>query len=719
MQFGRGSRKSIRYSIFIGVLAGSVFSGSGAYAAIEISTQSGLEAIDSSLNENYVLLNDIVLEGTPTAVYSYVAGSFLGTFDGNSKTISGLSVPLFDIIGGDGSTSVSNLVLETSFAGVSGNGALANSASIGTTIENIQVTGDVVGTSNNVGGLVGSTGSGVIITESSAVGDVTGIGNYVGGLVGSSGGDISDSHSSGSVIASSGTYVGGLVGGSSGNITNSYSASTVSGATIIGGLVGEISGDISNSYVNAQGEITGTGDYVGGLAGYSTGNILDSYAIIEGGVSGNNIVGGLAGYANGVARTYSNVAVDGNNSVGGLVGEAHVLVNNSYSEGSVTGNSLVGGLVGDHYGNITNSYATGSVTGVDRVGGLVGWSDVIANSYATGSVVGEVKVGGLAGLSEGDISNSYATGNVNGEQSVGGLVGEINYNSTVTESYATGNIIGTTQNIGSFAGYVYGDVLRSYSLGTVGGTGTHLGGFAGDADTGFSWIDDSCAGSLVGVSFNCTDGRTVDSDFILGEIGTESGVGNLGADFDSSNECLNGGNPYLVALTNSYESSCTGGGGTPPPTRRERIEREFREVLETRTPEKIEKLDGFKKEVTVTKDAAIAFVEPTEKIEVAKVKAVEVSATANVRVNAKTDEALQISFKSESKEPVELWVKSPDGKWLLAGVITFDKDGKAILPPLKFKNVGNYSLVLSKPTADSAKGSAPLNQTGSLLVAVS
>ena len=50
---------------------------------------------------------------------------------------------------------------------------------------------------------------------------------------------------------------------------------------------------------------------------------------------------------------------------------------------------------------------------------------------------------------------------------------------------------------------------------------------------------------------------------------------------------------------------------------------------------------------------------------------------------------------------------------------TFDKDGKAILPPLQFKSVGDYSLVLSKPSADSAKGSAPLNQTGSLLVAVS
>jgi hypothetical protein len=260
-------------------------------------------------------------------------------------------------------------------------------------------------------------------------------------------------------------------------------------------------------------------------------------------------------------------------------------------------------------------------------------------------------------------------------------------------------------------------VLRSYSLGTVGGTGTHLGGFAGDADTGFSWIDDSCAGSLVGVSFNCTDGRTVDSDFILGEIGTSSAVGNLGVAFESNDECLNSGDPYLVALRNSYVSACASGGENTS-TRRVR-DRELPEFLEARTPEKIEKLDGFKQEAQLAKDAAIAFLEPTEKIEVAKVKAVEVSAMANVRVNANIDEALQISLKSESKEPVELWVKSPDGKWLLAGVITFNKYGKAILPPLMFKNVGNYSLVLSKPTADSAKGIAPLDQTGSLLVVVS
>jgi hypothetical protein len=137
-----------------------------------------------------------------------------------------------------------------------------------------------------------------------------------------------------------------------------------------------------------------------------------------------------------------------------------------------------------------------------------------------------------------------------------------------------------------------------------------------------------------------------------------------------------------------------------------------------RSSEKIEKAIGFKNETPLPKTAPIAFVELTEKIDIAKVNAVEISPTANVKVFAKAGEALQISLKSEGKEPVELWVKLPDGNWLLAGVITFDKDGKAILPPLQFKNVGNYSLVLSKPTADSAKGSAPLDQTGSVFVTV-
>ncbi len=862
MKIGRDSRRSIRYLIFIGVLAGSVFSGSGAFAVdpIPISTQADLEAIGSSdgARGGDYFLNFVgsELALTNPSNSTYVTGTFTGTFDGNGKTLSGLTKPLFEIVGtNSNSAEIFNLTLSTATGtGVQGRGVLANDV-FNSTIDDVSANGKVTSTSSaDIGGLIGksidvnidqsttnvivaSTGENVgglvgrientQIQNSIASGTVTG-GSSVGGLVGkSSSSSIETSQGSGSVSTLEATVsnttvhycvsgtcnwinlptftsqqnIGGLIGESSGStivnsssegmvsgsknigglignstldtvtntsfagevtgestrlnrsmgfdptsgnnflyytetppeniggligtstsaISNSYVSGNleVNGGTNVGGLVGNSSGEIETSYIFSQGEVYGTGNYVGGLVGYSSGTISDSYVVIEGRVAGNNIVGGLAGYANGVERTYANAAVVGNNSVGGLVGEAHVLVNNSYSTGLVTGNSLVGGLVGDQYGNITNSFSTGSVTGVDRVGGLVGWSDVITNSYETGSVTGEIKVGGLAGLSEGNISNSYATGNVNGDESVGGLVGEINYNSTVTESYATGNVIGTTQNIGSFAGYVYGDVLRSYSLGTVSGTGTHIGGFAGDTDGGaFSWIDDSCAGSLVGGNFSCTSG-TVDSDFILGEIGTESGVGNLGAAFDSSNECLNGGNPYLVALINSYVSSCSGGDSGENVTTRRVRERELRETKELIPALKIEKAIGFKNGSSLLNNAAISFVETTEKIDITKVKSVEITATANVKVNTKAGEALQISLKSESKEPVELWVKSPDGSWLLVGVITFDKDGKAILPPLQFKNAGDYSLVLSKPSADSAKGNAPLNQTGSLLVAVS
>ena len=88
------------------------------------------------------------------------------------------------------------------------------------------------------------------------------------------------------------------------------------------------------------------------------------------------------------------------------------------------------------------------------------------------------------------------------------------------------------------------------------------------------------------------------------------------------------------------------------------------------------------------------------------------------RTFVKTGEALQISYDFESKDPIELWVKLPDGKWILAGVINFDKNGKAILPPKHFKMAGEYVLVLNKPSEDSVTANMPLNQIGSLTVLV-
>jgi hypothetical protein len=339
----------------------SVFLQASNTYASNISTISQLLAINGDVN--YVLINDldlatgdadntiediqladIVTIGSP----SYISNGFTGTFNGAGFSISGLTKPLFDAIGGDGeSAEVSNLTLIADEDGVSGRGLLANDTYIGTIIENVHGIGDVDGGgSASVGGLVGTLGTGEI-SESSFTGDVTGT-SY---------------------------HIGGLVGESYGAISNSYATSDVTGLSQIGGLVGlQYDGDISNSY--ATGNVTGIND-VGGLVGLQyDGDISNSYA-----------AGGVGGVGD----------------VGGLVGESYGTINNSYATGNVTGIDVVGGLVGDLSGTIDNSYATGDVEGTDYVGGLVGFSDGDINieSYATGNVTGLSQIGGLVGFSLG------------------------------------------------------------------------------------------------------------------------------------------------------------------------------------------------------------------------------------------------------------------------------------------------------------------------------
>ena len=99
--------------------------------------------------------------------------------------------------------------------------------------------------------------------------------------------------------------------------------------------------------------------------------------------------------------------------VGGIVGNNRGAVNQCYSIGSVSGNSIVGGLAGLNWnGRIVTCYSTGTVTGDSRVGGLVGSNDVgaVIDCYSTGAVSGisSVGVGGLVGNSyRGSINASF------------------------------------------------------------------------------------------------------------------------------------------------------------------------------------------------------------------------------------------------------------------------------------------------------------------------
>jgi hypothetical protein len=519
--------------MFLGVLAGSVFSGSGAFADVtyNITSQADLEAIGITVpvDGNYVVTESFGVD-VPIGD-TYVTETFNGTFNGGGFTISGLTKPLFNAFNTD--ARIFNLNVDTAEGGVSGNGILSNSASTGTEIDNVHVTGDVQGT-NVVGGLVGDNDGGTI-SNSSATVNVHG-NNYLGGLVGYNGGTITNSHATGNVTGNN--YLGGLVGESLGSITNSYAEGNVSSVIIINPM-NDLSDHDEDTYVS---DPTLSGSYLGGLVGSSEGSISDSWAegdvsstvriesdfgdvVIENSVSSGSFIGGLVGKS-------------------GLLGESLGSISNSYAEGNVISSVTIES--GANISSITTFVAAG-----DSVGGLVGYSlGEITNSWAEGDVSSQLiftyvgdftvpeelqltdgdNVGGLAGYSSGEITNSRATGDViGGGEYIGGLVGDAY--GTIEDSYATGDVTGTGVNSGAFhgvgglIGYLGGYLNNTYATGVVRGGFAEIGGLVGSLGAAGPYISNSHAtGDVYGEEFvgglvgKLDSGQSVSNAYATGDV---------------------------------------------------------------------------------------------------------------------------------------------------------------------------------------------------------
>ncbi|MCM8790746.1 MAG: hypothetical protein NC938_03490 [Candidatus Omnitrophica bacterium] len=249
---------------------------------------------------------------------------FTGTYDGNNKIISGLSMSKNDIanLGLFGYVTDSVLkninltgmtVTDTSYSISVNVGGLAGSIE-SSTIDNVHIAGDISGTANpaNVGGLVGYAYR-TNIYDSSADVSVAATnpfpgGANAGGLIGYSyaywsvNSTISGCYTTGSVIASGSGYgnrvnAGGIVGCQYANvfstalILDSYSTANVSGTCPgyeinVGGIAGFLLADngghsnITNAY--ATGVITGSATYpnIGGLVGRRYGYLGGSSEIV-------------------------------------------------------------------------------------------------------------------------------------------------------------------------------------------------------------------------------------------------------------------------------------------------------------------------------------------------------------------------------------------------------------------------------------------------------
>ena len=307
------------YNITLNKDKGYTDDGQGNYT---VTSAEGLKNIAKLVNEewklgiNITLTADIDLSGIDwTPIGKDDNKAYTGTFDGNGKTITGLTVTGSDQYAGlfgyiDKVGTVKNVVLE-----------------------------DVQITSDNSSG-------------------------YAGGVAGDSWGTIENCSVSGSVSGT--TFAGGVVGSQwGGSITGCNSSATVKGVIFAGGIAGETNSGASLTGCYATGDVTVENDgtnnsHAGGVVGYNGGGTLTAcYATgsVTGSGSGTIYVGG----------------VTGSNNLGTLTACYHAKRNingPNGTTGGVAGRNFKGSMIGG--GIITACYwgGNGQTQGIgeDQVG---------------------------------------------------------------------------------------------------------------------------------------------------------------------------------------------------------------------------------------------------------------------------------------------------------------------------------------------------------------
>ena len=471
---------------------------------------------------------------------SSIASSFAsiegykGIFDGNGKTLSGLTKPMFDDLQGV----VKNLTLNSTIAATAADGyhwgIFANQI-----IPSLEV--------DDVPGLQNCTANGSITwTPASAVNSMM----TLGGLVGNNkGGTITGCTNNAAVtFANNGVSngnqpsIGGVVGRTQkggdlktqGEISNCNNYGTVICAAefsqniYIGGVLGyqvekaeTMSGCVNHGLVKvASTASTGGALQLGGVIGMGKGtiesctNASDGVVTSEAGFAASSYInqGGVVGRLNREADTYSGLTNAGTINVGaittststgvyigGVVGRCNEgaslseltnsgSINASLEEPAYT--TFIGGIVSRVTKSITNCNSTGGTinyTGTNAasalyIGGIVGYTNAADVAIPSCTSAMTINVGGAFSPTGG---NFYATGGIIGNVAIA--------SASVSDCLNTGNITVSqdlTSNgytyLGGVAGRTQGSISNSSNGGTVTFSGRNsaqnpwIGGIVGD-----------------------------------------------------------------------------------------------------------------------------------------------------------------------------------------------------------------------------------------------
>ena len=487
-----------------------IFSGAGSGAPNDpyiITSCTQLQEMKNNLTASYKLSGDIDCSDTVNwnggKGFEPVGTStapFTGTFDGDSHTISNLTILRADDIYGQG-------VDDEQYVGIIG---YASNAAI----SNLHVTNSKIKGWEYVGGMVGYAELSIISNVSFNQGLESDdcnpgycvwarYGLYGGGIVGYSATSTISNAVVGASVKGSGNIIGGIVGEThSTNISYATSTARIDGGTGIGGIVGSandstISHVLSTGFIDVRFDDGKVGNNGGGIIGYAS-NSTTTDAVATGDVQGNGSLGGVVGYAEYSSFTFST-------STG--------------SVSSISGGAAIGGFAGTTFTSVfATTSASGLVSGPYQVGGFVG-SSQCQSLYVNDSAYGLVQItgqigGGFAGSDwcqgiGSTFIRSSATGNVQGGGSatyLGGFIGVAIY-TTISESSAAGDITGAIDDVGGFVGYAeanqsideyQGPISKSYSTGSVTATGDYIGGFAGFISSGVKISDSYSRGSVEG-----------------------------------------------------------------------------------------------------------------------------------------------------------------------------------------------------------------------------
>lgn len=335
-----------------------------------------------------VLTANINLEGSEDNQWLSIGldGSrrnYIGTFDGQGFTISGLYINttsntrgLFGYVGEGGT--VTNLIVKgtvvSSGSAVYGDGGIVgdNAGTVSNCVSDVAVKSGY-----NVGGVVGWNRDTGIITNCTNNGTITGTSNdvFVGGVVGTNCGTVQNCTNNGTVETA--TYAGGVVGVNFGTVSGSYNTKNVAGVTA-GGVVG------ANSYANVSGKVTSC---------YNTGTVSGTTA---GGVIGTNYWHDdyytTPGNVNSCYNTGKVTAPSEGATIGGVVGAN----SNGSTSGTVNGCYFLVGTaasgVGDNSDTITN---VASKTETQFNSGEVAWllQDAVEQDGSTTTQVWGQEIG--------------------------------------------------------------------------------------------------------------------------------------------------------------------------------------------------------------------------------------------------------------------------------------------------------------------------------------